>query len=231
MAEIAVPGHRATIERRDWGTAGLGVAAAILLAAGPLVVFTQGVFINGPDAATSVAAFYADSGRSMLTLVAEPTAMAGLVLFVWFVGRLRERLPEAGRSTALLLSMGAGLFAGLYFVSIVAQTTIAGTLFIAPAYTVDPNLAMVFVHTAYVLMAGAMLGAAVMALAVARWVRSDTGVPRRLRPVSVVVAVLSLTSIFLAIIPLLVFLVWIGALGVMISAQPGRPAVETLEAS
>ncbi len=231
MAEIAVPRDPMTAERRDWGTAGLGVGAAVLLAAGPLVVFTQGVFINGPDASTSVAAFYADGGRSMLTLVAEPTAMAGLVLFVWFVGRLRERLPEAGGSAASLVSMGAGLFAGLYFVSIIAQTTIAGTLFIAPAYTVDPNLAMVFVHTAYVLMAGAMLGAAVMALAVARWVRGDPGVPRRLRAASVVVAVLSLTSIFLAIIPLLVFLIWIGALGVIVSAQAGRPAVHAHQAT
>lgn len=127
--------------------------------------------------------------------------------------------------------MGAGLFAGLYFVSIVAQTTIAGTQLIAPAYTVDPNLAMVFVHTAYVLMAGAMLGAAVMALAVARWVRGDPGVPRRLRPASVVAAALSLASIFLAIIPLLVFLIWIAALGVIVSAQPGHHAVHAHEVS
>ncbi|MEO7229623.1 MAG: hypothetical protein ABIZ30_03410 [Candidatus Limnocylindrales bacterium] len=231
MVEIAVPRDRTTAERRDWGTAGLGVVAAVLLAAGPLVVFTQGVFINGPDAATSVAAFYADSGRSMLTLVAEPTAMVGLVLFVWFVGRLRERLPEAGGSTALLLSVGAGLFAGLYFVSIVVQTTIAGTLSFAPAFTVDPNLAMVLVHTAYVLMAGAMLGAAVMALAVARWVRGDPSVPRKLRPASLVVAGLSLASIFLAILPLLVVLIWIAALGIIASAQPGRPTVSAREGS
>ena len=231
MAEIAVPRDRTTAERRDWGTAGLGVVAAVLLGVGPLVVFAQGVFISGPDAAASVAAFYADRGRSMLTLIAEPTAMAGLVAFVWFVGRLRERLPQAAGSTASLVSMGAGLFAALYFVSIVAQTTIAGTHFIAPAFTVEPNLAMVFVHTAYVLMAGAMLGAAVMALAVARWVRGDPGVPRRLRPASVVVAALSLASIFLAIIPLLVFLIWIAALGVIVSAQPGRPAEHAHEVS
>ena len=80
-------------------------------------------------------------------------------------------------------------------------------------------------------MAGAMLGAAVMALAVARAVRGDPGVPRWLRPASVVVAVLSLASIFLAIIPLLVFLIWIAALGVIVSAQSGRPAVHALEAS
>ena len=89
----------------------------------------------------------------------------------------------------------------------------------------------VVVHTAYVLMAGAMLGAAVMALAVARAVRGDPGVPRWLRPASVVVAVLSLASIFLAIIPLLVFLIWIAALGIIVSAQSGRPAVHAREVS
>ncbi len=222
---------RTTAERRDWGTAGLGVVAAVLLGVGPLVVFAQAVFINGPDAAASVAAFYADRGRWMPTLVAEPAAMAGLVAFVWFVGRLRERLPEGAGATASLVSMGAGLFAALYFVSIVVQTTIAGTLSFAPSYTVDPNLAMVFVHMAYVLMAGAMLGAAVMALAVARWVRGDRSVPRRLRPVSLAVAGLSLASFFLAILPLLVFLIWIAALGVIVSAQPGRPAVHAREVS
>lgn len=231
MAEIAAPRDRTTAEPRDWGTAGLGVVAAVLLGVGPLVVFAQGVFINGPDAAASIAAFYADRGRSMLTLIAEPTAMAGLIAFVWFVSRLRERLHQAAGSTASLVSMGAGLFAALYFVSVVAQTTIAGTSSFAPSFTVDPNLAMVFVHTAYVLMAGAMLGAAVMALAVARAVRGDPGVPRWLRPASVVVAVLSLASIFLAIIPLLVFLIWIAALGVIVSAQPGRPALHAREVS
>lgn len=229
MVEIAVPRDRTAAERRDWGTAGLGVVAAVLLGVGPLVVFAQGVSINGPDPAASIAAFYADRGRSMLTLIAEPTAMAGLVAFVWFVGRLRERLPQAAGSTASLVSMGAGLFAALYFVSLVAQTTIAGTSSFAPSFTVDPNLAMVLIHTAYVLMAGAMLGGAVMALAVARWVRGDPGVPRWLRPASLVVAVLSLASIFLAILPLLVFLIWIAALGVIASAQPGRPAVHARE--
>ncbi len=53
----------------------------------------------------------------------------------------------------------------------------------------------------------------------------------RARPASPVVAGLSLASILLVILPLLVFLIWIAALGVIDSVQPGRPAVHAREVS
>jgi hypothetical protein len=219
MAEISPDGERMTTASRDWLMIGFGLAAAVLLGIGPALLFLTGVELSDPDAPRLVEAFYADRSQWQPMLIAEPAALLGLVVFLAFVGRLRAALGET--VTTASLSAGAIVFAALGFASIAAQTTTAGTAMFAPSFEPDPHSAMALSHLGYVLLAGAMMGAATMAFAVARAVRRDPRLPRWLGPLSLGLGVLCLGSIFFVYAPLLLFLVWVPVLGVIASRRAG----------
>jgi hypothetical protein len=221
MAERTIDPARATATSRDWTTLGLGLAATILVGIGPILVLLAAVELSDPNAPGLIEAFYADRSRWQPMLIAEPAALLGLVVFLAFVGRLRAALGET--VTTASLSAGAVVFAALGFASIAAQTTTAGTAIFAPAFEPDPHVAMALSHLGYVLLAGAMMGAATMAFAVARAVRRSPRLPRWLGPPSLGLGVLCLGSIFFVYAPLLLFLVWLPVLGV-IASRPARGA-------
>lgn len=217
MAEITTDGERTTAASRDWLTVGLGLAAGVLLGIGPALLFLTGVELSDANAPRLVEAFYADRSQWQPTLIAEPASLLGLLVFLGFIGRLRAALGEAAASVPL--NAGAILFAALGFASIVAQTTIAGTAMFAPAFEPDPHTAMALSHLGYVLLAGAMMGAVTMAFAIASAVQRSPWLPTWQRPLSLVVGVVGLGSIFFAYGPLLLFLVWLAALGVIVGRR------------
>jgi hypothetical protein len=218
MAERTMAPARASATSRDWTTLGLGLAAPILVGVGPVLVLLAAVELSDPNAPGLIEAFYADPSRWQPMLIAEPAALLGLIVFLAFVSRLRAALDTP---TTASLSAGAVVFAALGFASIAAQTTIAGTAMFAPAFEPDPHVAMALSHLGYVLLAGAMMGAATMAFAVARAVRSGPHLPRWLGPLSLGLGVLCLGSIFFVYAPLLLFLVWLPVLGVIASRRAG----------
>jgi len=217
MAEITTDGERTMAASRDWLTVGLGLAAAVLLGIGPAVLFLTGVELSDTNAPRLVESFYADRSQWQPTLIAEPASLLGLLVFLGFIGRLRAALGEAAASVPL--SAGAILFAALGFASIVAQTTVAGTAMFAPGFEPDPHTAMALSHLGYVLLAGAMMGAVTMVFAIASAVRRSLWLPTWLRPLSLVVGVVGLGSIFFAYGPLLIFLVWLAAVAVILARR------------
>jgi hypothetical protein len=220
VAERTINPAPAAARSRDWTTLGLGMAAAVLVGIGPILSLLAAVQLNDPSAPERIEAFYADRSRWQLMLIAEPAALLGVFALLAFVGRLRAALGET--VTTASLSAGAIVFAALGFASVAVQTTTAGTAMFAPAFEPDPHVAMALSHLGYVLLAGAMMGAATMAFSIARIVGRSPRLPRWLRPLSFGLGLLSIGSFLFVYAPLMLFLIWLPILGTVAS----RPADE-----
>jgi hypothetical protein len=189
-----------------------GIAGAVVLGAANYLVLSLSPQGSGPDAAQRISDFYLEGGNSGGLLVAEPLSIVGGFLLLWFVGYLtgilREKEVASGRYSSAALGGGV-TFVVLAFASITAQTTVAGSTSFYSAFEVDPQAALLFSHLGYVLLVGAMVGAAVLLAATGVQLRRGAVGPRWLGTVAYVLAPISLLSVFFVYLPLLLFLVWI----------------------
>lgn len=189
-----------------------GIAGAVLLGAAAYLVISLSPLGSGPDAAQRISDFYLEGGNSGGLLVAEPLSIVGGFFLLWFVGYLTGTLrgseDGSGRYSTPALAGGV-TFVVLAFASITAQTTVAGSTSFFSAFEVDPYTAMLFSHLGYILLVGAMAGAAVLLAATGVQLRRGAVGPRWLGTVAYVLAPVSLLSFFFVYLPLLLFLVWI----------------------
>jgi hypothetical protein len=189
-----------------------GIGGALLLGAAAYLVLSLPPAGGGPDAAQTISNFYMEgTGRSFL-VVAEPLSLTGGFLLLWFLGHLTGRLPVAeggsGRYPNSALAGGV-MFIVLAFASVTVGATVAGSVAFSPAFEVDPHTAMLFSHLGYVLLTGAMVGAAALLASEGRHIRQTSSVPRWLGTMAYVLVPVSLLSLFFAYLPLALFLIWI----------------------
>lgn len=158
-----------------------------------------------------------DNGDSNILLIAEPLALVGMFAFLWLTGRLRAGIARVDKNEARASSaFGGGLaFALLAAASLTAHTTVAGTTAFSSSFEIDPNTAMLFSHFGYVSLAGAMIGAAVMAFATVGALRA-IGRPALVKA-TYVVGGLSLIANLFVYAPMIVYLIWTVAVGVVLA--------------
>lgn len=202
-------GRSEVTEARTWKRKVAIVSGPLLLGVAALMVFLTAPSISESDAPAKVAQFYAD-GDSNVTLAAEPVALIGLFAFLWLVGRIRAAVASTSESSsrAAVVFGGGVTFAILAGASLIVSTTVAGTAAFSSSFEVEPHTAMLFSHLGYVLMAGAMIGAAAMAFATVDSLRTNGN--GGLAKATVVIGVLGLVANFFVYLPLIAFLVWAG---------------------
>ena len=207
-----------------WSRAAV-IAGPLLLGIAALLVFSVAPTISGSDAPAKIKDFYSDNGDSNILLIAEPLALVGFFAFLWLVGRMRTAIAHVGQDEARArVAFGGGIaFAVLAGASLTAHTTVAGTTAFSSSFEVDPNTAMLFSHFGYVSMAGAMMGAAVMAFATVGTLRA-MGRPALARA-TYVIGGLSLIANVFVYVPLVAYLIWAVIVGLVLSRtgqdQPG----------
>lgn len=178
----------------------------VLLSTAALLVFLVPPTINSPDAAENLAEFYAGGPRNLL-LAGEPLALLGTFAFLLLTTRLHALVVVVDRRAGTAVLLGGGVFCALTCASLLVSTNVAGTASFSGSFTPDPATAIVLSHLGYVLMAGAMTAAAVVALAVGRslWRTRQ----RRAGAAGMAVGVLALLSLPVVYPALVVFLAWI----------------------
>lgn len=194
-----------------------GIGGALLLGTAAYLVLSLSPLGADPDAAQRISDFYASGTDRSILLVAEPLSLVGGFFLLWFLGHLTGRPPtgERGSSHYPNSSLAGGVtFIVLTFASSTAATTVAGSVSFFEAFRVDPHTAMLFSHLSYVLLAGAMFGAAVLLAAEGRHIRQTSAAPRWLGTMAYVLVPLSLLSFFFVYVPLMLFLIWILLLSV-----------------
>ena len=194
------------------------VIGPLALLAAALLVFTSAPDLSSSDARTQIAEFYSDDGGSATLAIAEPLALIGLFAFLWLTGRVHQGLKAISSTNnrpAMALAGGVG-FSVMTGISLVAQTTVAGTAAFSSSFEADPNTAMLFSHFGYVTLAAAMIGGSVMAFSTAGALRAAK---KRIATFSYVVGVLGLVGMFFVYLPLVVFLVWAVIVGSTIRPQ------------
>jgi len=184
------------------GIAWSGVAGAVLLIAAAFISFWFPPQISGSDAAQEIESFYADSTQRSLFLTLEPLGILGGAFLLWFAGHLRARLGSKDDRYAAVAFGGVTAFSVLAIASFMAQSTIAGTVAFTDAFVLDPHVAMVFSHLAYVLLMGAAAAAGVTLFAAARAAEG------RSRTARYVLASLCIVGVAFVYLPVIAFLVW-----------------------
>ena len=189
-----------------------GVAGAALFVVGEYVVLGNVPDMRGDQAVTKLTDLLNDPGKRNVVMIGEFAALAGGALILWFATRLYATLRVADETPArksVASALGLGGFAILAMLSLILQTTMAGTAAFSPAFEPDPHTAMVFAHLGYVVMAGAMMCAAVALAAASGLIRSGTTVlPARLGTAGRVVAVLAVVSFVFVYGGLLLVSIW-----------------------
>jgi hypothetical protein len=200
----------------SWWSRTVVVAGPLFLGIAALLVFSVAPAISGSDAPAEIAEFYSDDGDSNLLLIAEPLALLGIFAFLWLVGCIRTAIAyvDQNESRAVVVLVGGIAFAVLAGVSLTASTTVAGATSFSSSFEIDPHTAMLFSHFGYVVMAGAMIGAAAMVFATLRALRAmgRVGLVRA----TYVVGVLSLIANLFVYVPLVVYLVWAVIVGFVV---------------
>ncbi|MGH2747105.1 MAG: hypothetical protein ACRDKB_04165 [Actinomycetota bacterium] len=185
----------------SWSRAAV-VAGPLFLAIAALLVFSVAPTISGSGAPARIEEFYSDNGDSNILLIAEPLALVGMFAFLWLVGRIRTGIAHMDKNESrAVVAFGGGIaFAVLAGASLIAHTTVAGATAFSSSFQVDVDTAMLFSHFGYVAMAGAMIGAAVMAFATVGALRA-MGRPALVRA-TYIVGVLSLIANLFVYAPL-----------------------------
>ena len=202
-----------------------GVAGAVLMATAIGVVVGLSPQGSDPGGAQATTEFYAQGGGHAALVVAEPLAIVAGFLLLWFVAHLTSRLeasqegPLGYRYSTLA---GGVMFVVLAFASVIVQTTMAGAMSFYESFEVDPNTAHAFSHLGYVLLVGAMAGAAVqLAAAGASIRRAPTVLPRWMGTTSYLLAALSMLSFAFVYLPAVLYLMWILVAGLfLLRRQP-----------
>lgn len=200
----------------SWWSRGAVVAGPLLFAIAALLVFSVAPTISGSGAPARIEDFYSDNGDSTILLIAEPLALVGMFAFLWLLGRIRTGIAHVDKndSRAGLVFGGGIAFAVLAGASLIAHTTVAGATAFSSSFEVDPHTAMLFSHFGYVAMAGAMIGAAVMAFSTAGTLRAMGR--QALVRATYVVGVLSLIANLFVYAPLIVYLIWVVIVGFVV---------------
>ena len=217
--------NRSTATTSWWSRAAV-IAGPLFLGIAALLVFSVAPTSSGSDAPAKISDFYSDNGEKNFLLMAEPLALVGMFAFVWLVGRIRAAITLVdGNESRAWTAFGGGIaFAVLAGTSLTAQTTVAGTSAFSSSFEVDPNTAMLFSHFGYVSLAAAMIGAAVMAFAIAGALRS-VGRTALMRATYVVGALSLIANVFVYA-PLVIYLVWAAIVGVAV-LRSGHDQLET----
>ena len=210
----------------SWGSRAAVIAGPLFLGIAALLVFSVAPTISGSDAPAKISDFYSENGEKNFLLIAEPLALVGMFAFVWLVGRIRAAitLVDGNESRAWTVFGGGIAFAVLAGTSLTAHTTVAGTSAFSSSFEVDPNTAMLFSHFGYVSLAAAMIGAAVMAFAIAGALRS-VGRTALMRATYVVGALSLIANVFVYA-PLVIYLVWAAIVGLAL-LRSGHDQLET----
>jgi hypothetical protein len=201
-----------TTRRRARLTAWSGIAGALFLGAAVYLVLSLSPAGTGPDAAQTISDFYAEGGNRSGLVVAEPLSIVGGFLLLWFLSQLtgNVHVDQGGSRRHSNPALAGGVtFIVLAFASVTAHTTVAGSAAFFSAFEADPHTAMLFSHLGYVLLAGSMVGAAVLLAATGRRLRGAAGGPRWLGTTAYVLFPISLLSFFFVYLPLMLFLIWI----------------------
>lgn len=221
MSTVAVKSSTAPVTTRPVrARAWLGPAGAGLLLVATAIIVVSLPNAAGPDGVEKVRAFYAEGGNHRIVPLSEPLALIGAFLMMWFSGTLREYLRQAGGDDrrATVAFTGSLAFAILLPVALLVLATPAGQLAFSQGFRLDPYTAMLFHHVGYVLIAAAMMGAAAVAAATGTVIR-DTGIlGRGMFRASMVVSVLSLLAMPFVYVPLVLFVIWVIAIGVRLPA-------------
>lgn len=191
-----------------------GIVGALFLAGATYLILLspQG---SDPDAPRSITEFYAEGGSSGGLLFAEPLSILGAFLILWFLGNLASMLhPQAPNSDVHPILAGGTSFVILALASIVTQTTLAGSQSFFPAFQVDPHTSLALSHLGYVLMAGAMVGAAILLARAGSMIRRGATAPRWLGSSAYALVPMSMLSMFFVYLPVALFLLWIMLVGV-----------------
>ena len=194
-----------------------GIAGALLLGAAAYLISSLSPSGSGRGAVRRISDFYAEGGDSNTLVAAEPLSLIGGFLFLWFLSQLVARLRKsegAPSRSSIPVPVGGVTFIVLAFTAITAQTTVAGSLVFFDAFKPDPHTAMLFSHLGYVLLTGAMLGAAVLLAGAGALIRRTSTLPRWLGTTAFVLLPISLISIFFVWLPLVLFLIWTVLVGV-----------------
>ena len=179
-----------------------------------------------PDPAAHLTSFYANHGnRTRLVVAAYLMAVAGLVFLV-FLAHLRDRLRgaegEAGGSAGLVFAAGA-VFVAMIYAGSAAWASIAGDLIFGNQRPPSPDVMGFIPQLGYPLVLIFGMFAAAFAIAVTSRSALRTGVlPRWLSYLGFVAAVVMLFSV--AFIPMLLFIVWMIAIGVVLIRGGPVPA-------
>jgi len=176
------------------------------------------------DSDADILSYYADSGNRGRHQVAFFLILAACLFFLWFLTILRGRLARAeGRPGPLTaLSFGAGLVA-------TALWLVAGVFFLAISYTaqetkefkVDPNTERLISEMGYLFFVIGTPVAALLVISTSLLAMKKGIVPKWLAWFGLVLAV-PMLLIFLAVIPFLIFLVWVLAVSIVLLLQPER---------
>lgn len=201
----------------SWWSRAAAIAGPLLLGIAAVIVFWVAPNISESDAPAKIEDFYADSGNRNILLIAEPLALVGMFAFLWLVARIRAGIAHVDKNESRSgAAIGGGTaFAVLAAASLTVHTTVAGTSAFSSSFEVDPHTAMLFSHLGYVLLAGAMIGAAVMAFSTAGALRAMGR--RGLVRTTYVVGGLSLIANLFVYVPLILYLVWTPIVGLVLS--------------
>lgn len=189
-----------------------GIAGALLLGAAAYLVLSSSPAGTGSDAVRNISDFYSEGGNRSGLLVAEPLSIVGGFFLLWFLGHLAGRLRTAEVGAARYADSalaGGATFIVLAFASLTASTTVAGLMAFSSAFEADPHTAMLFSHLAYVLLAGAMVGAAVLLAAAGSQIRRTQMIPRWLGTAAYVLAPISILAFPFIYLAVALFLIWI----------------------
>jgi hypothetical protein len=201
-----------------------------------VVVFVVIVLIAGdsPDdqaSDTTILDYYASHGNRVRDIVSFFLAVAGLALFVWFLGHLRAMLSAAdvgGRSAGIVLASGTA-FIALLSVAAAAGTAISVVISDAgDKFTLDPNTFRIVTVLSFLTFIAAFLAAAPLAFAIGVVAWRTRLLPRWLAVASFVGGLGALGGF--AFVPTVLWIAWVLLLSGYLALRPweaGAPAPAT----
>ena len=210
--------------RSDRLTAGAGILAAALLAAGFVLI---GVDSPGPHASRSevVATYVDDATNSRQALGVLLTALGG-VCFLPFLGYVHQLLRTRARQGSVLPSVafagGIVLVGGVVSAAVTSAAVSAGTYF--DAVRVDPDLVMTTVAAGFYLHGFAAMAGGVLIAALAVTARQADLLPKPLTVLGLVVAAASVPGL-LAGMWILVEAAWIAVAAGLLARRPALSGV------
>lgn len=140
--------------------AGLGFVALMVIALGPLGNTLEPGEV---DAVREYSDYYADRSNQETEMLSGGVVMLAAFWFMWFLQRVRMLLRDApGGELSGLAFAGGVIFVALLLADNATRVAVAATLDYSDAYRFDANNAILLDNLAYWLLAGALIGSALM---------------------------------------------------------------------